>query len=272
MSLQKGFRECLQSAVRSDEDVDWSCHVIDYARFKQRLKFFARRRSQIRTMIHNTEDQKLAEEVLRDLCGPKQKLRSAKKIAAQTEEEIAAYYQQMPLSQNLSEDPHAHVGLPNVVSVPSSSGDHYVEMSDGNNYDDDEPLEASMDENSMSSTGGPSAGKRRNQRSIMRRLSISERNEIIIFLEWEVRVYAVLISALTWILRGVIGRCSLLTFPSPSSSTSGGQSSHVLPLAVAKADAAPRTAAERESRDERNEGEVGRCQCMHRGGLERRAR
>jgi len=249
MSLQKGFRECLQSAVRSDEDVDWSCHVIDYARFKQRLKFFARRRSQIRTMIHNTEDQKLAEEVLRDLCGPKQRLRSAKKIAAQTEEEIAAYYQQMPLSQNLSEDPHAHVGLPNVVSVPSPSGDHYVEMSDGNNNDDDEPLDASMDENSMSSTGGPSAGKRRNQRSIMRRLSISERNEIIIFLEWEVRVYCVLISHRSLFF--------CLHFRLDLSSTSGGQSSHVLPLAVAKADTAPRTAAETKSCNGRNEGEVG---------------
>ena len=75
-----GFRECLQTAIRMEEDQDWSPHVVDYGRFKQRLKYFARRRAQIRHMIASAQDHKLSEETLRDLCGPKQRLRVAKKL------------------------------------------------------------------------------------------------------------------------------------------------------------------------------------------------
>lgn len=200
-----GFRECLQTAIRIEEDQDWSPHVIDYGRFKQRLKYFARRRSQIRNMIASAQDHKLSEETLRDLCGPKQRLRAAKKlnplatpmraapIAEDVDVEMKAYYQQMPLSENLSIDPHAHVGLPNIVNVPSSRDAYeadYVEM--GSADDSGEHGHLGLEDccQSQSSAGESSVltfhGKRRNQSYIMRRLSISERNEIIIFLEWEV--------------------------------------------------------------------------------------
>ena len=203
-----GFRECLQTAIRIEDDQDWSPHVIDYGRFKQRLKYFARRRAQIRNMIATAQDHKLSEDTLRDLCGPKQRLRAAKKLnplttplradphADEVNVEMKAYYQQMPLSENLSIDRHAHVGLPNVVHVPSSrdaydEGADYVEMGSADGSGEHGHL--SMDQDccqSQSSAGENSAlsfhGKRRNQSYIMRRLSIAERNEIIVFLEWEV--------------------------------------------------------------------------------------
>lgn len=204
-----GFRECLEKAVRVDVDHhdgggsnsdDWSPHCVDYARFKQRLKYFARRRSQIRTMIANQSDHRLSEEILRDLCGPKQRLRAAKKLSAVSgdnssnnnkDENLKAYYQQMPLSE--------HIGLPNVVNVPSQqqqtppSASDYVEMGDSADYLEEEGnLSQQSSGGDSNASGGAQAAaasnKRRDQRYIMRRLSIAERNEIIIFLEWEVCV------------------------------------------------------------------------------------
>ena len=206
-----GYRECLQTAIRVEDDQDWSPHVIDYGRFKQRLKYFARRRSQIRNMIASAKDHKLSEETLRDLCGPKQRLRAAKKLNPLSnplgtrghqhddDADLKAYYQQMPLSENLSIDQHAHIGLPNIVTVPSPSLSHdaddvgmtdYVELGSADDSGDHGHL--SLEDCQSQSTGESSVlsahTKRRNQRYIMRRLSISERNEIIIFLEWEVNL------------------------------------------------------------------------------------
>jgi len=181
-----GFRECLQKAFRMEEDVDWSRHYIDYARFKQRLKFFARRRSQIRNMVATAADKRMSEETLRDLCGPKQRLRSAKKmVGGANPEHVAAYYQQLAESSDQQQQEQNQEGLPNVVSIPAASGD-YVEMGDSDDgmfpFDEDH----SQSSANASSIGGFPNDKRRNQRYIMRRLSIAERNEIIVFLEHEV--------------------------------------------------------------------------------------
>jgi hypothetical protein len=174
-----GFRGWLEKAVRADDDVDWSSHTVDYPRFKQRLKFFARRRSQIRNMVRTSADGKLSEQVLIDLLGPKTSF-PAKKIGG----DDAAIYSNAPLSHNLSMDPHSHIGMgpPEVVNVPTTD---YVEMNDEN---ENVARSASTDieEASQSSADGLNPHKRRRtQRAIMRRLSVSERNEIIVFLEWE---------------------------------------------------------------------------------------
>lgn len=171
-----GFREWLDKAIRADDDVDWSTHTVDYQRFKQRLKFFARRREQIRNMVRSSSDGKLSEQVLIDLLGPKTSF-PARKIQGVN----AEMYSNAPLSHNLSMDPHSHIGMgpPDVVGIPTT---RYVEMNESGHVG----LSRSSEDASKSSGEGLNPKKsRRTQRGIMRRLSVSERNEIIVFLDWE---------------------------------------------------------------------------------------
>lgn len=175
-----GFRGWLEKAVRADDTVDWGAHTIDYPRFKKRLKFFGRRRSQIRNMIRSSSDGKISEQVLVDLLGPKTS------FPAKNFGEPLDYYADAPLSHNLSDDPHSHVGRivgpPLVVNGPSTG---YVGMSDNPDTLAQSGSTEAEDNSDMSGDDQNPLKKRRTQRSIMRRLSVSERNEIIVFLEWE---------------------------------------------------------------------------------------
>lgn len=355
MKHRDGFRGALARAIRCEEPthdeyndehgttittattttatrfVDWSSHTVDYPRFKKRLQFFARRRSQIRAMIRNSTDQRLSEQVLVDLLGPKTAFPVRQKGWEKNQHPQQAQEQQqqtannnnninsneydnaiqnqhqhshnnytnhmyasmpdddddhpnnVPLSCNLSMDPHSHIGMggdtsaersvvvreggpPSSVTFPSSNTTtdntktaignrnnprrfqnhnynnstnnnnaptnyaaaataphHYVAMPGGGAASSHNTLAfgggppammigdsgSTVEEGSQSSSASnatssknntnhnsknvPRHGvddqfpppKRRTQRSIMRRLSVSERNEIILFLEWE---------------------------------------------------------------------------------------
>lgn len=77
MPLSEGFRGCLEKAV---DDLD---SVVNYAHFKQRLKYFGRRRAQLRHMMQQQPDGMVSEQTVVDLVGPKMKFPSTK-IAKQT--------------------------------------------------------------------------------------------------------------------------------------------------------------------------------------------
>jgi hypothetical protein len=190
-----GFRGSLKKAVRCDENHDWSSHTVDYPRFKKRLKFFARRRSQIRNMIRSSSDHKISEQVLIDLLGPKTTFSVRRQVQDEHHNEYdkAVNFAGVPLSHNLSMDPHSHVGMgpSESVGAPAATTD-YMEMNDGTSPPEQQQCgqSNSTEEGSLSSSASNGNSKtplqkRRDQRSVMRRLSISERNEIVLFLEWE---------------------------------------------------------------------------------------
>lgn len=202
-----GFRGWLEKAVRCDVDdcdVDWSAHTVDYPRFKKRLKFFARRRSQIRNMIRSSDDNRISEQVLIDLLGPKTSFPPAKQIDGLQDQQQHHHHQDLysnpavPLSHNLSMDPHSHIGRgpPDVVNVPTQATADYVELNEeinnrGNSSSDNNPNIVAHSGSTENDDASVDVGhknpqkRRRTQRSVMRRLSVSERNEIVVFLEWE---------------------------------------------------------------------------------------
>jgi Major Facilitator Superfamily len=147
MPLSEGFRGCLETAV---DDLD---RVVDYAHFKQRLKYFGRRRAQLRHMLQQQPDGMLSEQTLFDLVGPKEKFPS-KRIGRQ-----------------------------------STIDDSYKEMSSqfavaatGSTVGDDSSVE-----HSVASFGARYYAyiKRQPQSGVWRRVSVSERNELLAFLEEE---------------------------------------------------------------------------------------
>ena len=168
-----GFRKLLEKAVRCDDDVDWTSHTIDYDQFKKRLRVFAQRRAQIRSLIDSADDNRISEDVLRELLGPKTPFPSLRVSVASTSTESSS-----------------PVGKGAIVNLESSAGciqhGDYTHFEDGEEY----PLgeTSGSDAESLSSKGSGSKKvfvKRRNKRSIMRRLSNAERNEVMLFLIWE---------------------------------------------------------------------------------------
>lgn len=64
-----GYRPWLERATRVDNDNDWSMHTIDYAGFKRKLRFFSKRRSQLRGMLANSRDDSILASDLDDVMG-----------------------------------------------------------------------------------------------------------------------------------------------------------------------------------------------------------
>jgi hypothetical protein len=140
MPLSEGFRGCLETAV---DDLD---RVVDYAHFKQRLKYFGRRRAQLRHMLQQQVDGMLSEQTLIDLVGPKTKFPSTK-IAKQI---VHGHY--MEMSHQFSS---------------SAEDDNTSVTSRGSSI--------MMDPHAVI--------KRRSAVGVWRRVSIAERNELLVFLE-----------------------------------------------------------------------------------------
>jgi hypothetical protein len=187
--MDGGFRGHLGRAMRITEDGvdDWSPHTIDYTRFKQRLKYFARRRAQIRQILQNSPDATISEQVLFDLLGPKTKF----PCKIQYNNNNNTILAKTPLSYSLSMDPQAmrqppaplrddEDGPPDIINIPSTE---YMEMTDG--VETPEIAFSGSSDMSNNLMNADPRKRRRHQRSVLRRLSISERNEIMLFLDWE---------------------------------------------------------------------------------------
>lgn len=146
-----GFRALLEKANRAEENADWSIHSVDYEQFKNRLKFFAERRIKVWTIVRESPDGRIAEDNWPDIVG-----------------------QKPPMS------PPRFRGNDTVDPALQRVTDHYVPM-------DDIPFQEDSHESdeSISSQGSKIKTKRRSKRHIMRRLSNSERNEVTLFLAWE---------------------------------------------------------------------------------------
>lgn len=150
--IDRGFRQSLADATRPE----WSSHMVDYSRFKQRLKYFARRRAQLRSLIRTESDGCLPESDIYDMVGPKTKF-PARPMAVIENDDLA--------------DEDCNYEL--MHSPPCESSDNES---------------STMNSSAASSVGGGdpyAAIKRRNERSVLRRVSITERNELLDFLQKE---------------------------------------------------------------------------------------
>jgi Major Facilitator Superfamily len=223
-SMADGFRTWLEKAVRVEEEeeangssnnnnnisnlLDWGAHTVDYGRFKQRLKYFARRRSQLRNMVRNSPDQRISDEILVDMLGPKTpfplRRRQPKIDAPASSPPLVAGDRRRG---NAANEEETSTFPPTEVNVPSGEC-YYRSMQDDDVNDDAEAAQPSksstdidlddLDDLSQSSSaaeggkqpgrfGGKQqqTGKRRDQRYVLRRISVAERNEIMMALDDE---------------------------------------------------------------------------------------
>lgn len=150
--MSSGFRALLEKAYRVEENLDWSMHSVDYEQFKTRLKYFAERRVKVWEIARESYDGKIAEDDWPSILGQKS---------------------QMSLPTGRGNDTSAMPALQRAT-------DRYVSM-------DDLPFreDSHESEESIISQGSKVKSKRRSKRHIMRRLSNAERNEITLFLAWE---------------------------------------------------------------------------------------
>jgi hypothetical protein len=68
--LENGFRPRLERATRIEEDTDWSVHTVDYVAFKRKVRYFSKRRTQLRTMLAASSDNSILASEMDPILGP----------------------------------------------------------------------------------------------------------------------------------------------------------------------------------------------------------
>lgn len=151
--VSDSFAKWLGKTIDADESQQWAPHTVDYGAFKSRLKFFTRRRSRLRGMMDESHDGRIHEQVLQTMLA----------IGPANPNEVAFTQQ-----KNNSVEEHSYV--------------QYVDHDVGADFT------YSSDVSSAASTMG---GKRKKKESVLRRVSTTERKEMINFLQNETeKVYA----------------------------------------------------------------------------------
>ena len=155
METGGAFRLHYEQAIRVEENVDWSVHSIDYHLFKRRLTFFTERRARLRRAMA-TGGNGVSESTLVSILGPK----SHHTVGVN---ETYGGYIQFADSSHSTIDP---TGAATTTGPPVSSvfvGEH---------------APTTME-------------KELNRRSVLRRVSNAERNEVTVFLTFEMDKVAV---------------------------------------------------------------------------------
>eukprot|EP00977_Amphora_coffeiformis_P001520 scaffold296_cov102-Amphora_coffeaeformis.AAC.8 len=147
IGLDNGFRSYLERATRSDQDIDWSTHTIDYGVFKQILKKICRRRYEIRSMLRKSPDGKLTDEALKQVVG-------VSALADLSERSLS-----QPESERTQDSANNYINLLELEGVGSD-----------------------LDSQSSQTSSMP---KRRGKTKVLRILSMLERREVIVFLKSE---------------------------------------------------------------------------------------
>ena len=147
----ESFRGYYESSLRVEDKIDWSVHSVDYAVFKKRLLFFSERRIQLRRLQRESPDGLLLESVVVGILGP--------------------------LSADTSD------------SAGKLTGDIYIPLADSRSSTGSNPsLQLKCNSTPAQSFAGIMIGntdKRIKLRAINRRIAIAERNELTLFLSYE---------------------------------------------------------------------------------------
>lgn len=165
MSGIDGFRSWYDKALRLEHDqaIDWTPHTVDYVTFKQTLKAYAERRSRLRKLLRESSDHRLPEELITNIV-------QTTTIINTTGATVTP--------NNGNHDDTTMMSMPD-PHIPLDITTTYVPFDD-----DDDDLESDAGD-SHSSTSSTFRGKRKNKRSIMRRVSSVERKEMWHFLSME---------------------------------------------------------------------------------------
>jgi len=207
----EGFRLSLERAIRMEDEIDWSVHTVDYVLFKRRLKVFAKRRSRLYELIRASPDERIPQDVVTAILGPIAYQSPALAFLGMkaedhktqntltTEGEISTSNDCNGISGNLQQNPtntgdyisfveisgrnsmlqvssHADTMDPNALST-SSSPEHYTNR---------DLLQTSYSSAAQNYRSYPDERmKRLKKRAIWRSVSNAERNELVLFLQWE---------------------------------------------------------------------------------------
>eukprot|EP00934_Nitzschia_sp_Nitz4_P008662 Nitzschia sp. Nitz4//scaffold15_size197535//168//2951//NITZ4_001543-RA/size197535-processed-gene-0.229-mRNA-1//1//CDS//3329537610//8652//frame0 len=64
-----GYRAWLEKAIRVEDDKDWTPHTVDYASFKRKLRYFSKRRSNLRGLLVQSDNDSISISELEALLG-----------------------------------------------------------------------------------------------------------------------------------------------------------------------------------------------------------
>ena len=210
----EGFRLSLERAIRMEDEIDWSVHTVDYVMFKRRLKVFAKRRSRLRELIRASPEDRLDQNVVTAILGPiayqspalaflGMKAEEAKQLQEQQQQQQQQQQDYVPfvesatssltgmqlqLQQQQQQQQHP-VMLHGAMPQTSTIADH--PMVPPPDEDEDPPhdlLQTSHSDSSIYPSHPPLPHKpikRLKKRAIWRGVSNAERNELVLFLTWE---------------------------------------------------------------------------------------
>jgi hypothetical protein len=166
MSSKDGFRIWFDKAARIGNELDWTPHTVDYVTFKQTLKSYAERRSRLRKLLRESEDHRLPEELITNILhtpgGPVF-------VTSTTTQDNNGDEQHIP-------DPHIPLDI-TTTYVP------FAEDLESCSHSEAGDSHSSTSSSAMRKEGR--GGKRKTKRSIMRRVSIVERKEMLHFLSMQ---------------------------------------------------------------------------------------
>jgi Sugar (and other) transporter len=148
----EGFRHYYEQALRTEDSIDWKAHSVNYGLFKKRLLFFRQRRSAVKSYLRNSPTSTIPESTLAAIIGPKSHT-----------------------------PPHPQVVGENQVSNAQGMYMHFVD-DDYSSSSTDVPTEIFTGRMSVFSRGTEKVYKKS---SAQKRISNTERNEVILFLTME---------------------------------------------------------------------------------------
>jgi hypothetical protein len=148
----EGFRHYYEKALRTEDSIDWKAQSVSYGLFKKRLLYFRQRRSAVKSYLRNSPTSTIPESTLAAIIGPKS-----------------------------HRPPFPKVDEENRLSNTQGAYMHFV---------DDDFSSSSADVPTEIFTGrlpgfSPRGEKVYKKRSAQRRISSTERNEVILFLTLE---------------------------------------------------------------------------------------
>jgi hypothetical protein len=177
-----GFRTWLEKAARVEEGTDWTVHCIDYGKFKDRLRFFARRRANLRSLLRASPDGRISDHTLAN------ELKSDDADAADAflPAAVSVGADGLPQRIEMRRNPSTNSRLGDVSpGIVETNYRPFLDAEPGSSEAASFPLSEEAESQDSLMKGGGNSARGKNKRFVMRRVSIVERREMLTFLTWE---------------------------------------------------------------------------------------
>lgn len=160
LAAMDDFQSSLDKATRHDQGTDWSVHSVDYTRMEHLLLGFAQRRAQLRELLRASSDGCISQDVLANFL-----------LSSTTPQEYRGGVVELS-------SPRSAISTPSTASYTSPAMANYVPLVESSSSLD-------VRNNSNDNNDVPHGERRINYRSVMRRISSAERDELCLFLTSE---------------------------------------------------------------------------------------